>query len=193
MQPACRARVYWLVMKYGLFAALVVLATPGMGQAPDFGGKAQAAAMSKLSFMLGRWEGGGWIEYGGRRIEFKGTEEVEPGAGGTVFAVRGVHKATMQGREFVIHDAYAVIQFDDKKSAYKMTAHLSNGLQNEYALQVKDKGYQWELKGSPMGDVRYTMTLTPAGEWREIGEAKQADGVYKQIFEMVLKKSPAAK
>ncbi len=169
-------------------ALCLLVASLSSAQAPDHGGKAQAAGLKKLEFMVGDWEGTGFIEAGGRRIDFIGTEKVAYKAGGTAVAVEGLHKAKFGDREMVIHDAYAVITFAEKEGLFSMRAQLANGQRNDFALEVKGSSCVWNLKGSPMGDVRYTMTLTPAGEWLEIGEATQADGSLKKIFEMRLRK-----
>ena len=54
-------------------------------------------------------------------------------------------------------------------------------------MKPSGKGFTWETDMPQLGKTRYTMTVTPAGEWKEIGE-HQVDGKWVQFFEMVLKK-----
>ena len=62
--------------------ALFSLAAALSAQAPG-PPAAQLAEMKKLDFLVGQWQGAGWMEFGpGQRREFTGAENVETKAGG---------------------------------------------------------------------------------------------------------------
>lgn len=144
--------------------------------------------MKTMDFLVGDWKGTGWYEAAGRKVNVKCSEKVSYKAGGTVLAVEGFHTMDAGGREIVIHDAYAMMYWSPDLKAYRFKAHLANGLQNEFELKPNGKGYTWFNQMPQLGKVRFTMTLTPAGEWKEIGE-HEVDGKWVQYFEMVLAKT----
>ncbi|MEZ5162786.1 MAG: hypothetical protein R2688_03345 [Fimbriimonadaceae bacterium] len=122
-------------------AGLMLLAVAGQGM-PDMGGKAQIAAMEKMSFCLGEWEGSGWASVGGRKSEFKSTEVVTKEAGGTIFAVRGKHWVEIPGRDpLIIHDAFGMISFDQNSKKFEINSHLATGATGKFEIQVVDSGY----------------------------------------------------
>lgn len=172
-----------------LLALIPLAASSALAQAPDFGGKAQIEKLKALDFLVGDWKGTGWYQAGPRRMDIKCSEKVALKASGAVLAVEGFHTMDAGGREIPIHDAYAMIYWSPDLKAYRFKAHLANGLQNEFELKPNGKGYTWENEMPQLGKVRYTMTLTAAGEWKEIGE-HIVDGKWTQYFEMVLKKVP---
>jgi hypothetical protein len=87
-------------------AVLILLAAP----APAFAQSESAAhssAMRKLYFLIGAWEGEGWIEFGaGQRRAAKVKESVQSKAGGSVLLIEGLGKAKATGNdaEIVVHN-----------------------------------------------------------------------------------------
>lgn len=168
-------------------AALLPAAAPA--QPP---GEANREALKKLAFLEGKWAGEATIAAGpGREITLKQTEDVRLRVGGTVLVVEGVGRGRPPGRdqEVVLFNAMAVISYDPAAKAYRMTAHRADGVAVEPTISVTDKGYAWAYKDAGQkADVRYTMTLTDAGEWHEVGEASADGKTWRKTFEMTLKK-----
>jgi hypothetical protein len=175
-------------VKATLSLVLALLCTLGLAQAPDFGGKEQAEKMKALSFLAGRWEGEATVNAGGRQIPLKGFENVDFMAGGTCVLVNANWTMKAGDREIPIHQPCAMIWWDSTKKTYRMLAQLSNGLRNEFDVQVKDKGFVWTLNNPQAGEVRYTMNLLEDGTWHELGEHKTAEGKWETTMEMKLKK-----
>lgn len=159
-----------------------------VAQVPDFGGKVQAEKMKALNFLVGRWEGDAWVHAQGRKIPVTGFEDVQLQAGGTCLMVNALWKMKAGDREIPIHEPCAMLYWDNAKNEYRMLAQLGNGLRNEFTVEVKPRGFVWNLSMPGLGDVRYTMNLTESGEWHELGERKTADGKWEPTLEMKLRK-----
>lgn len=149
----------------------------------------QLDAMAKLEYMTGRWIGTGWMDIGGNRMTFNGTETVSPKLDGLALLVEGdFYSGTAAGSGTPVHQTLAVISYDPKAKAYRFASWLATGGAGERELTVRDRSWSWEIK-QPNGQVRYTFTLTPQGEWLEKGERSTDGGTtWKQFFEMKLSK-----
>jgi len=174
---------------FSLIASLAaaLLASSILAQPHDMSaGKREA--MKQLAFLVGRWEGGGWIEMNGRRSDFKGVEVVEEKAGGTVLAVEGRHsiRSPDSADDRVIHEAFAVFSYDEAAHEFRFDSHLANGRSGTFAASVKDGVVTWSMDVPQMGTVRYTIKLDDKGRWHEIGEGSSDGNVWIQFFEMTL-------
>ncbi len=166
------------------FAA--ILAT----QIPDFGGKEQAEKMKALSFLEGSWEGTASYYRGEQKIDLVGTEQVEYKAGGTALFVTGYHTMKRGDQVIPIHDAAAMITYDQTTQKYLMTAQLANGMKNTFELKVGKNSYKWEIPAELAGQkTEYEMTITPKGEWSEIGHTIVGDKRTKLMEMNLAKKS----
>jgi hypothetical protein len=89
----------------------------------------------------------------------------------------------------VVHDAFAVIYWDAQRNQYTMRSFVGTGMTLEAKAEVSDRKIVWGFEHPQAGLMRYTITLTPAGEWREVGEVSRDRGAtWMQILEMTLKK-----
>lgn len=171
--------------------ALVVLlssATALLAQGPPRP-EAQIEAMKKLAYLAGTWEGEGWIEMG-PRVTFRGGETVQSKLDGTVLLVEGAFFARPAGApaEIPVHTTLAVISFDPKTKSYRFASWLATGGSGERELTVGENSWSWEIVPPMGGKIRYTFTLTEAGEWLETGERTKDGAEWKKFFEMRLKK-----
>jgi hypothetical protein len=150
---------------------------------------AQIAAMDKLGYMAGTWQGEGWMDMGGRRATFRGSEVVQRKLDGTVLLVEGAFFAKIPGveQEVPVHTTLGVISFDPRTQKYRFTTWLATGASGERELQVEPGGWEWRID-NPKGVVRYRMTLAENGEWLEVGERSVDGQAWEQFFEMRLKK-----
>lgn len=176
-----------------LHRALVAVALAGsVAGAQDQMGTTQRAALDKLAWIEGEWRGPAWMMIGpSERQTADQWEKIYRAAGGTVLVIQGIGKMTnagpMTGK--VAHDALAVIHWDDQRKQYTIRSFVANGFTLETKVEVGDRKIVWGFEHPQAGLTRYTITLTPAGEWREIGEASRDKGAtWFQFMEMTLKK-----
>ncbi len=154
-------------------------------------GAAARAAIDKLSWIEGDWSGAAWYQMGPRKSNVNQTEKIYRAAGGTVLVIQGIGTISDPGAppNTVVHDAFAVLYWDAPAQKYKFRSHIANGHTLETIAEVTGKTLQWVFDG-PTGRMRYTLTLTHAGEWNEIGErSTDQGGTWTKFMEMTLRKS----
>ena len=164
-----------------VLTAVSLSAQPAGPPRPD----AQIAAMKKLDYMVGVWKGEGWIEMGGPRMTFRGSETVQRKLDGVALLVEG---AFVSEQNVPVHTTLAVMSYDSAAKKYNFSTWLATGSTGDYELVLNPDGWQWEIV-TPMGmKIRFVMKLSEAGEWVETG-SRSTDGTnWKQFFEMKLKK-----
>lgn len=164
-----------------LFAALLVGLSTGQGKPPE--NPEVARAMREAAFLVGEWEGEGWMMIGGKREVSRASEKVVLKAGGTVLAIdgRGIDAA---GK--VVHEAFGIFYYDATTKSYRMRSFLSGGASGEHSATAKDGVIVWTRQAQRM--IRYTVKLDGEGRWHEIGEVDMGDGKWFQFMEMKLKK-----
>jgi hypothetical protein len=146
--------------------------------------------MKKLDFLHGRWEGTGMMSRGpGTEQPARVVETVQPKLGGAILLVEGVGRIGTPGGadEKVVHHAVGVISFDTDSNAYRMRAYRSDGRSLDPSITVEDKRIVWSFSDPRAGTIRYTITVTPKGQWHELGE-RSGDGgkTFAKFFEMTL-------
>lgn len=147
---------------------------------------AQLAAMRRLEFMVGRWEGQGWFVNRQGRTDFTQTEEVAPRLGGLLLVVdgKGLRK---DDPTRPVHDAFAIASFDQAAQAYRWEA-FSDGNRLETRLEVGDRGWRWSFEPVPGVIVRYQAEFTP-DRWRETGETSTDGGAtWRPNLDMTLRR-----
>ncbi|HMV46461.1 MAG TPA: hypothetical protein PLD20_15425 [Blastocatellia bacterium] len=156
-------------------------------------GTGSAEEMKKPAFLIGDWHGEGWIEMGpGKRSTFKQTETVQSKLNGTVLIVEGLGKGKIgnTGEEGVIHNALAVISYDAAAKKYQFRAFRADGNYIDAAATVGDKQLVWGFRDPQRGtEIKYTIKLTDAGQWREVGEFSMDGKQWRQFFEMTLQRA----
>jgi hypothetical protein len=144
--------------------------------------------MKKLDFLIGNWQGEGWMEFGpGQRHKSSVTESVQTKLGGRVFIIEGLGKAKLPNRseETVVHNAFAFLYYDQTAKRYAMRAFLANGNAVDAETSFQDGVFEWRLQ-IPQGNVRYKIKLNDQGQWFEVGEISQDGKTFHQFFEMTL-------
>ncbi|MEQ8360648.1 MAG: hypothetical protein RH860_14250 [Cytophagales bacterium] len=148
----------------------------------------QIAAMKKLEFLTGDWEGRGWISMGSeQKEEFLQTERVRFKTDGTSMLIEGLGKDAVTNA--VTHDALAIVYFDVREKKYKFDSHVMQGYHGSYDAMVKQDTFIWKIENPYAGTMVYTITLNEKGQWFEIGERKKGDEELTQFFEMTLTKN----
>ena len=148
--------------------------------------------MRKLDFLVGNWRGEGWMQRGpGGREAASISESVQAKAGGRVFVIEGVgkapaNKAAGRNEETIVHNAFAILYYDEAAKRYRMQAFLANGQATEAETSLKDGVFEWGFQ-LPQGKVRYKTRLNEKGQWFEEGEFSMDGGkTYRKFFEMTL-------
>jgi len=171
-------------------AVLILLAASTLAYAQTESA-ANFAEMRKLDFLIGAWEGEGWIEFGaGRRRAAKVKESVQGKAGGSVMLIEGLGKAKAPDKdeELVVHSAFATVWYDGEAKRFRMMAWRATGDSVDARVTVGDKSLVWGFQDPRAGRIRFTIKLDEIGRWFEIGEVS-ADGTnWNKFFEMTLKR-----
>lgn len=159
------------------------LAAQGRGAADP---AERAAAMERLSFLVGEWSGDAWAVVGrGERHELRQTESIRYTVAGQVLLVEGVGRQLTDGMvgDTAFHAVGTIDWMPDR--GYLLRSYTHTGQYGEFPLTVTDDGYSWSMD-VPSGRVRYRMRLTPDGEFKEKGWFVTAEGREVPTFEMVL-------
>ena len=150
------------------------------------------AAMKRLEYLEGNWKGEGWmLNAAGGRDTFRGGEIVQRKLGGVALLVEGsfVGRAPGADRDVPVHTTLGVISYDVETKTYRFSTWLATGGSGVRELMVTAEGWRWEIR-SPQGVIRFNMTLTPTGEWLEVGERSRDGKNWQSFFEMRLRKTP---
>lgn len=176
-------------MKATLALFLLLLPLPLLAQRPPSPEETEnRTAMQHLDFLVGTWEGEGWMERAGQQYPFLGHEVVQSLLDDMIVTVEGLHKANVPGHPepVVVHNAFGVFSYDAEADHYRFKTYLSNGQGGDYDAHLRDDALVWTMESPRMGTVRYTIRIDEQGRWHEIGE-RSADGkTWEQFFEMTL-------
>ncbi len=146
-----------------------------------------ADEMRRLDFLAGEWKGEAWAQMGPEKKEhILQHERVQPKLGGQVLLVEGLGKSP-EGK--VVHDALAVISWNEEKKTYRFATWVAGRPEGETTLDlIGPNTAVWAME-TPRGRMRYTIRLIEKGEWNEIGEFSRDDGAtWLKFFEMTLTK-----
>jgi hypothetical protein len=177
-----------------LVLVFLTVAAPINAQAPpQRGPSAQAMQMMKLDFLVGKWQGSGYVEYvPGQRGTFTETENIEAKLGGLVDVVEGTGVSKMpNGIDAVTHSALAVVSYDESTSAFRWQAYSAASGSAQYietVATVGDKTLEWGYQDSRAGSFRFTIKLDEKGQWSEIGEMSHDGKTWQKFFEMTLQR-----
>jgi hypothetical protein len=164
------------------------LSAPGQPPAPAV----QQDAMKKLDFLVGQWKGEGWMDVAGQRRTFKGTEVVQRKLDGLLLAIEGLHRGQVgdKGEEGIVHNAFALVSYDDKAKRYRFQAFTSRGTYEDAVATVSKEKLVWGMKVPQFGEIRFTIKLDK-GRWLETGEVSRDGKTWQQFFEMTLRRAEA--
>jgi hypothetical protein len=165
---------------------LLLCCGPAAAQQP---GAANREAMKKLDYLAGKWQGDATATLGKDTKQLTQTEAVQFKLDGVVLLVEGIGRGKLPGKdqEGILFHALAVMSYDAQAKKYKIKAYRAEGQSVDADMTVTDKGFTWGFKIPERGvEIRYTMTLTPKGEWHEVGEYAPDGKTRTKSFEMTL-------
>jgi hypothetical protein len=161
---------------------LMTAALPAGTPAQETDAERQLTEMRKLDFLVGTWEGSSDFRMGpGEAKTATGTEQVETRLGGLVLLVQALF-LDVNGEK--VHEALAVISFDETAGHYRFSSYLADGRSTDGTGRLVDGVFEWQP--SQTQNVRYRVQLDEQGRWHEIGEYTRGDGSWEQFFEMTL-------
>ena len=169
------------------FVLLFLLVLPLGAHAQMPSPTVQLNEMKKLSYMVGQWQGSGWMEQAGKRETFSGGETVQSKLNGLALLVEGKFNSEVGGKEVTIHQTLAVLSYDERSKTYRFRTYLANGVTGDQEARLVEGGWQWGFQ-FPGTQIRYTIKVNERDEWFEVGEMSQDGKTWRQIFEMTLKR-----
>jgi hypothetical protein len=147
--------------------------------------------MSRAAFLIGEWQGDGWIQMGpGARTTFRQTENITAAANRTAIMIRGEGSArdSASGQWQVVFQAAAILTYDAASRRYSMLSAGGSGRALTTEPEIRDNGLTWGFD-APGARIRYVITHTPDGRFVETGEMSPDGGAtWRQFFFMELRK-----
>lgn len=143
------------------------------------------AAMDKIRFLEGNWKGSGWIRMGPQKHDFIQTESVKTHANGTVLTIDGLGRDAANP-DMVVHQAFAVISYDQAADKYLMRAIRGDGNHVDADFAVNPDGsITWGFVHPMAGNIRYHIRYEDS-KWIENGEASRDGKTWMPFLEMRL-------
>lgn len=138
------------------------------------------AKMSKLDFLVGKWEGEGWIKgRDNQKHTFSQTENIQYKIDSVAILIEGLGRS--KGK--VTHNAIAIVSYNKEKDNYTFHSYTSTGRGGSFDAELREGKFYWY----PNENMRYIIWMNEKGQWYETGEFKK-DGEWFQFFEMTLNK-----
>ncbi|HEX9828005.1 MAG TPA: hypothetical protein VGA80_15505 [Flavobacteriaceae bacterium] len=177
-------------MKKLLYTLFFVLVGTLMAQAQDEA-ISNENPLDKLKFIIGEWEGEGWMmtQTGKQSTKIKETASCK--AGGTVLVLEGLGTKldTITNEEKVVHDAFGVIYLDPRTNTLALHAY-KDGYVNESNIEfINDKKIRWFLDIPNGSKIRFTADYSTENKWVEIGEFSRDGSNWVQFLGMELTKT----
>jgi hypothetical protein len=162
-----------------------------------YGQPSEAVAKEKMkpfAQWAGHWQGEGFMQMGpGPQKKSNVEEHLEFKLDSAVMLIEGLGKSIGGNENKVVHNAMAVLSFDQSARQYKFNTYLKDGRATQAWFNIIEDGrYQWGFD-TPNGKIKYSITLdTSKKVWNEIGEFSNDGGTtWMKFFEMNLKKVEA--
>lgn len=150
-----------------------------------------ADEMGKIDFLIGEWHGEAWIQMGPGKPQYVIQKEtVTRKAGGKVLLVEGLGRKKLEDGTAgdIVHDAIALISWDEAKNTYRFIGHVAQQKSVDSALDMTAPNTLVWGNDTPQGKVRFTIRLTEKGEWNEVGEFSRDGETWMKFMEMTLTK-----
>ena len=177
-------------MKSSLWCAVAVLVAASSASAQPPAAGPHKAEMKKLDYLAGKWKGTAKITQGPKgEVTVTQTEDVQYRLDGVVMLVEGVGRGKLPGKDEdgVVFNALGVISYDAAAKKHKIKAYRAEGQSVDADITLTEKGFVWGFKEPTRGvEVKYTLTITPKGEWHEVGEYTLDGKAWTKFIEMTL-------
>jgi len=159
---------------------------PQPPRAPDL--VAQRAAMRKLQFLVGEWEGQARVSRGpGQLADLAMTEKAQYKLDGLLLVIEGIGRAKSDGQPVL--QALGIISYDEENKTYRMRA-FNDGrfLETEVTLSDNGKGMTW---GFALGEfkTKAVLRINDDGEWTELHELFIGSQPPKRLMELSVRRT----
>jgi hypothetical protein len=160
-------------------------------QAQDFRlSEEHRAALKKLEFLVGTWEGEAWSIMPNQPKEtLTQSEVVSWDLDGSILVIKGLGKKMdpETREEAVVHQALAILSYDPQQKSYRFNTYVADGRSSSADAFIKDTGeFVWITEAGNGYKIRYTIKLNDAGQWTEVGEWSRDEENWRQFFGMTL-------
>jgi len=174
------------MMKQAMFFLLILSVTTTLWSQTEQR-KDSLVSIDQLGFMIGNWEGEGWIVGKDRaKKTFTQSESIVPKVNHTLLVIDGIGHSKEEP-EKVIHNAFGVISYNDSKMTMLSYSTAGDKMENEMLL-TGDKTLEWSFKDERGGTIKFSEDFSTEGIWKEKGEYSFDGENWFQFFEMTLKK-----
>ena len=148
----------------------------------------QRAAMKKLEFLVGKWNGEARLLRGpGEWMDLNQSEEAQYKLDGLILVIEGVGRTKSDGHSVL--QALGVISFDDETASYRIRAfNEGRFLESNMKLLDQDKTMNW---GFVLGEVttKSVLRINERGEWTELAEIKIGSEPAKTLLELTVRRA----
>ncbi|MDX2245966.1 MAG: hypothetical protein SF052_04260 [Bacteroidia bacterium] len=129
--------------------------------------------INPLSFMVGKWEGSGWMMTREGKQFTNITENVMCKLDCAVLSVEGLGTKldSLTNKQITVHDAFGVIAKDLKSNKWVMRAYKKEEVIDAEIVFVSEKVIRWELPiPNNGGTMRFTTDFATTDKWKGTGE-----------------------
>jgi hypothetical protein len=167
-------------MKTAVSFCFWILSLTGFAQEP----KEIVAAIRKLQFLEGVWQGKGWIQDGNTKRHFNETETVSVKLGGTLMQI-DVYGTSAESDSVIINSGLAVIRYNVTSKKYEMHFFQADGSVAEAQVIIKDKNTA-EINLNRGSSYTRFVIGTRDNVWFEQAFTSSDGKDWEQFFEMKL-------
>ncbi|WP_375559628.1 hypothetical protein ACE193_18100 [Bernardetia sp. OM2101] len=143
-------------------------------------------SVKDLTFMIGTWEGEGWIMKSKTKQEFIQKETIRPSLDSTILIIDGLGHDKKDTTK-IIHEAFGVISLNAESKLIEMLSFSkANGKMETPILFLGEGKLQWSFKDERGGTIRFSEDFSEDGLWVEKGEYSFDGKNWFNFFEMKL-------
>lgn len=148
------------------------------------------ATIDKLDFMIGEWEGNGWMMTRNGKENAKINEKVQYKLENDIMVVEGLGTKTdsITNEQKIVHNAFGIIFFDTKANSLMIDAYKEGESIQSKIEFIEEKIIQWKMDIPNQGKVKFTVDFSTNNKWIEIGEFSRDGENWMKFLEMNLDK-----